>query len=138
MLDNIPRILFENLGNVTAKSKLASSIVNVAPKITQEDIQRKVKTRYFCKYTSHRRGTIYEITSGMYAAILDNPLFRKTTIDWIIRGKLEDNVLTLPTGENILVKGVISQNKALLALAEEQLPGITYHLRNYVEFYSGE
>ena len=138
MLDNIPRILFENLGNVNSKSRLASSIVNVAPKITQEDIQRKVKTRYFCKYTAHRHGTIYEITSGMYTSILNNPLFRKTTIDWIIRGKLEDTILTLGNGENILIKGVISQNKALLALAEEQLPGITYHLRNYIEFYSGE
>jgi hypothetical protein len=51
---------------------------------------------------------------------------------------LEDTILTLPSGDNILIKGVISQNKSLLGLAEEELPGITNHLRNYVEFYSGE
>jgi hypothetical protein len=51
---------------------------------------------------------------------------------------LEDSVLTLPNGENILVKGVINQNKTLVALAEEELPGIINHLRNYAEFYSGE
>jgi hypothetical protein len=51
---------------------------------------------------------------------------------------LEDTILTLPSGDNILIKGVVSQNKTLLALAEEELPGITNHLRNYVEFWSGE
>jgi hypothetical protein len=81
---------------------------------------------------------IYELDGGQYAAIEDNNLFRKTTIDWIIRGKLEDTILTLPSGDNILIKGVISQNKELLSLAEEKLPGITNHLRNYMEFWSGE
>ena len=138
MLSNIPRPLFENLGDTNTKNKLSLTITNVAPSITDEDIRRKVKSRYFAKYTSQRYGTIFEITGGMYSNVLNNPLFRKTKIDWIICGKLEDTVLTLPTGDNILIKGVISQNKALLGLAEEELPGITNHLRNYMEFYSGE
>jgi hypothetical protein len=138
MLNNIPRPIFESLGDINTKNKLASTITNVAPTITEQDVQRRVKTRYFAKYTSQRNGTIYEITGGIYSNILTNALYRKTSIDWIICGKLEDTVLTLPSGDNILIKGVISQNKALLALAEEELPGITNHLRNYMEFYSGE
>jgi len=138
MLNNIPRLLFDSLGDTYTKSKLSVTITNVRPTITQEDIQSKVKTRYFAKYASQRNGTIYEITGGVYSNILNNSLFRKTSIDWIIVGKLEDTLLTLPSGDNILIKGVINQNKTLVALAEEELPGIINHLRNYVEFYSGE
>ncbi len=138
MADSIPPSLFNSLGDIRAKRRLSATIENVIPTISREDVERKIKTRYFAKYTTQRNGNIYEITGGQYSSIEDNPLFRKTSIDWIIRGKLEDTILTLGNGENILIKGVISQNKTLLALAEEELLGITNHLRNYVEFYSGE
>lgn len=134
----MPRIVFESLGNTNIKQRLLTNISNVIPSISAEDIERKIKTRYFAKYATQRNGTIYELNGGQYSAIQNNSLFLKTTIDWIIRGKLEDTVLTLPAGDNILIKGVISQNKVLVALAEEELPGITNHLKNYVEFYSGE
>ena len=134
----IPNSLFNILGNKSVKQTLSIPIYNVVPSISKEDIDRKIKVRYFAKYAAQRYGNIYELDGGQYANILNNNLFKKTTIDWIIRGKLEDTVLTLPSGDNILIKGVISQNKALLGLAEEQLPGITNHLRNYIEFYSGE
>jgi len=134
----IPPRLFESLGNTDIKQQLLATINNVIPTISAEDIERKIKTRYFAKYATQRNGTIYELDGGQYSLIENNNLFLKTTIDWIIRGKLEDTVLTLPAGDNILIKGVISQNKTLVALAEEELSGITNHLRNYVEFYSGE
>ncbi len=134
----MPRTVFESLGNTNIKQRLLTNISNVIPSISAEDIERKIKTRYFAKYATQRNGTIYELNGGQYSAIQNNSLFLKTTIDWIIRGKLEDTVLTLPAGDNILIKGVISQNKVLVALAEEELPGITNHLKNYVEFYSGE
>jgi c-di-AMP phosphodiesterase-like protein len=138
MANNIPVNLFEVLGDTAIKKRLLTTIQNVIPSITDEDIQRSVKTRYFAKYTTQRNGLIYEIDGGQYSSIQNNSLFLKTTIDWIIRGKLEDTVLTLPSGDNILIKGVVSQNKTLISLAEEELPGITNHLRNYVEFWSGE
>ena len=134
----IPPRLFESLGNTNIKQQLLATINNVIPTISAEDIERKIKTRYFAKYATQRNGTIYELDGGQYSLIENNNLFLKTTIDWIIRGKLEDTVLTLPAGDNILIKGVISQNKTLVALAEEELSNITNHLRNYVEFYSGE
>jgi hypothetical protein len=134
----MPRTLFESLGNINSKQDLLAVISNVLPTISQEDINRKIKTRYFAKYATQRNGLIYELDGGQYSLIEKNSLFLKTTIDWVIVGKLEDTVLTLPSGDNILIKGVISQNKTLIALAEEELPGITNHLRNYVEFYSGE
>jgi hypothetical protein len=137
-MNGIPPRLFERLGNTNTKQALLAAISNVMPTISQEDIQRKVKTRYFAKYTTQRNGLIYELDGGQYSRIENNSLFLKTTIDWIIVGKLEDTVLTLLSGDNILIKGVISQNKTLVSLAEEELPGITNHLRNYVEFYSGE
>ncbi len=132
------RQLFDLLGDTNVKKRLLTTITNVIPSVSQEDIDRKIKTRYFAKYTTQRNGLVYELDGGQYSLIQQNPLFRKTTIDWIIRGKLEDTILTLPSGDNILIKGVISQNKTLVGLAEEELPGITGHLRNYVEFYSGE
>lgn len=134
----IPQRLFERLGNTNVKQQLLATINNVIPTISAEDIERRIKTRYFAKYATQRNGTIYELDGGQYSLIQNNNLFLKTTIDWIIRGKLEDTVLTLPSDTNILIKGVISQNKTLVALAEEELPGITNHLKNYVEFYSGE
>ena len=134
----IPPRLFDALGNTNTKQRLITTLQTTIPSISKQDIENKVKTRYFAKYTTQRNGIIYEIDGGTYSSIRSNPAFIKTTVDWIIRGKLEDTVLTLPSGDNILIKGVISQNKALLALAEEELPGITNHLRNYVEFYSGE
>lgn len=134
----MPPRVFDALGNTNAKKDLLVTIATVTPTITADDIQSRIKTRYFAKYTTQRNGLIYEIDGGTYSAIKNNPLFRKTTIDWIIRGKLEDTILTLPSGDNILIKGVVSQNKVLLSLAEEELPGITNHLRNYVELYSGE
>lgn len=134
----MPPRLFERLGNTNVKQQLLATVNNVVPTISAEDIERKIKTRYFAKYATQRNGTIYELDGGQYSRIQNNSLFLKTTIDWIIRGKLEDTVLTLPAGDNILIKGVISQNKILVALSEQELPGITNHLRNYVEFYSGE
>jgi len=138
MADFIPPSLFNSLGDIGSKRKLSAVITNVIPKLTQEDIEKKIKTRYFAKYTVQRNGNIFELDGGQYSSIQNNSLFRKTTIDWIIRGKLEDTILTLGSGDNILIKGVVSQNKTLVALAEEELPGITNHLKNYVEFYSGE
>lgn len=137
-MQGIPPRLFESLGNTNIKQQLLATINNVIPTISNEDIERKIKTRYFAKYATQRNGVIYELDGGQYASIQSNNLFLKTTIDWIIRGKLEDTILTLPSDTNILIKGVISQNKTLVALAEEELPGITNHLKNYVEFYSGE
>lgn len=138
MADNIPENLFRVLGNTNIKKQFLVMVRNVIPAITQEDIERKVKTRYFAKLTTQRNGTIYELDGGQYSLIQNNSLYRKTTIDWIIRGKLEDTILTLPSGDNILIKGVISQNKELLGIAEAELPGITNHVRNYMEFWSGE
>ena len=126
------------LGDTNIKKKMDFVIFNITPIISQDDIANKIKVRYFAKYASQRDGLIYELDGGQYAAIQDNNLFRKTKINWIIRGKIEDTVLTLADGTNILIKGVISQNKTLLALAEEDVPGITNHLRNYLELYSGE
>lgn len=137
-MNGLPSRLFEKLGDTNTKQALLATISNVIPIISEEDIRRKIKTRYFAKYATQRNGLIYELDGGQYSRIERNSLFLKTTIDWIIVGKLEDTVLTLPSGDNILIKGVISQNKTLVALAEEELPGITNHLRNYVEFYSGE
>lgn len=138
MADSISPILFDILENTSVKRKILTQLVPYTPKITELDIKNKVKPRYFAKYTTQKNGIVTEIEGGLYSRIIDNGIFYKTKIDWIIRGKIEDTILILPSGDNILVKGVISQNKALLSIAETELPGITYHLRNYLELYSGE
>lgn len=133
----MPVNLFNYLGNIDKKRQLSVSVKNVIPVITQTDIDKKTKTRYFAKHVSQKNGNIYELDGGQYSKIEDSSVFYKTTMDWVIRGKLEDTILTLPSGDTILIKGIISQNKELIALAEEELPGITRHLKNYIEFYVG-
>ena len=138
MADQISLPVFNALGNTLIKQNMHATITNVSPTVTQEDINLGIKERYFARYKSQRDATICELTGDTYAAIENNSLFAKTTINWIIRGRLEDTLLTLQDGTTILIKGVISQNKALLGIASEELPGITEHLQNYIEFWSGE
>lgn len=138
MADSIAPILFNVLGNVETKQKFTETLINVTPIISKTDIEAGFKTRYFAKYTAQRDGDIYELDGSQYALIEDNALFQKTTINWIIRGPLQDTVLTLKDGTSILVKGVISKNKVLVAIANDNLPGIIRHLVNYMEYWSGE
>lgn len=130
--------LFNTLGNTTVKQNMLQTLINVTPIIARTDVDAGFKTRYFAKYTAQRDGDIYELDGSQYALIEDNSLFQKTTINWIIKGPLQDTVLTLKDGTNILVKGVISKNKALVAIANDNLPGINRHLVNYIEYWSGE
>lgn len=138
MADFIPPTLFSVLGDRQRKAKLLQSVRNIYPVVTPLDIERELKRRYFAKYTSQKNGLIYELDATQYQLIKNNPLYYKTSIDWIIRGKLEDTILTFADGTNMLVKGVISQNKTSVSIAESELPGITRHLTNYIELYSGE
>jgi hypothetical protein len=138
MSDGILPIIFEGLGNVSIKRNLSTSATNVLPSINNSDVQRRVKTRYFVRYLSKKDGEIYEVDRQQYLNLEKNTLFLKTEIDWIIRGRLEDTVLTLDDGTNILIKGVISQNRDLVALAQAELPGIINHLKNYMELWTGE
>lgn len=138
MADFISPNLFNALGDKQRKAKLLQSIRNVSPTVTPLDVRRELKTRYFAKYTSQKNGLIYEVDAAQYQLIRNNPLFYKTSIDWIIRGKLEDTILTFADGSNMLVKGVISQNKTSVAVSESELPGIVRHLTNYIELYVGE
>jgi hypothetical protein len=46
--------------------------------------------------------------------------------------------VTFFDGSSILVKGVISQNQALIDIANEKIPGIVYHLQNHMEYWVGE
>lgn len=138
MADQISILAYTSLGNTLLKQNLRDTLDYVSPTITPQDIVIGIKERYFARYKAQRDGTICELSGDKYAAIENNSLFIKTTINWIIRGKLEDTLLTLQDGTTILVKGVISQNKALAGIANEQLPGILHHLQNYIEFWSGE
>ena len=126
------------LGDPNIKKKMDFVIFNITPILSRDDIANKIKVRYFAKYASQRDGMIYELDGGQYAAIQDNNLFRKTKINWIIRGRLQDIVLTLGDGSNILVKGVISQNQALLAIANDEVPGIMQQMQNHMEYWAGE
>lgn len=138
MANSIPSILFNALGDKQVKQQLLQTLTTTTPFIIEDDITRGFKTRYFAKYTSQRDGTIYELNGSQYAGIENNSLFQKTTINWIIKGPLQDTVLTLKDGTNILVKGVISKNKALVTIANNDVPGIVGYLQNYMEYWSGE
>lgn len=138
MANSMSPVLFNALGNTYIKQQMLQSLSNIIPTITLDDIDTGYKTRYFAKYISQRDGTIYELNGAQYASIEDNSLFQKTTINWLIKGALQDTVLTLKDGTDILVKGVISKNKALVVVANDELPGLVRHLQNYMEFWSGE
>lgn len=138
MANNISPILFNALGNIQVKQQMLQTLTSTIPTISQIDIDAGFKTRYFAKYASQRDGTIYEINGSQYASVESNSLFLKTTINWVIKGKIQDTILTLGDGTTILVKGVISTNKGLVTIANDELPGIIRHLQNYLEFWSGE
>lgn len=138
MSSNIPLNIFGAIGDVSTKEKLLQTLKNTQPVITENDKQVGVKTRYFARYQAHRNGSIYEVSESDYSIIEDNGLFQKVKIDWIIRGRLQDTALTIGDGTTILIKGVISQNQALLAIASETMPGIMQHLQNHMEYWAGE
>lgn len=134
----IPMNVFNSIGDTDTKSKLLEILKSTQPVISDSDKQIGVKTRYFARYQAHRNGNIYEISESDYNTIEQNGLFQKTKIDWIIRGRLEDIALTIGDGSTILIKGVISQNQTLLAIASETMPGIMQHLQNHMEYWAGE
>lgn len=138
MANNMSLTVFGSLGNVDSKKKLLQTLKTTQPIITDSDKEVGVKTRYFARYQAHRNGSIYEINESDYSNIEDNGLFQKIKIDWIIRGRLQDMALTIGDGTTILIKGVISQNQALLAIASETMPGIMEHLQNHMEYWAGE
>lgn len=138
MADSISRTLFNVLGNKEVKQQMLQTLISITPNISRDDIDLGFKTRYFARYASQRDGSIYELNGSQYAGIEDNSLFQKTTVSWIIRGKLEDTILTLQDGTTILVKGVISKNKALVTIANNDLPGLVGYLQNYMEYWAGE
>jgi hypothetical protein len=138
MSDSISPILFNVLGNTEVKQQMLETLTTTTPSVNLDDINRGFKTRYFARYATQRDGTIYELTGTQYASIENNSLFLKTTINWIIKGPLQDTVLTLKDGTDILVKGVISKNKALVTIANNEVPGIVHYLQNYMEYWSGE
>lgn len=134
----MPVDVYNSIGNTTTKEKLLQTLRSTQPVITDADKQIGVKTRYFARYAAHRNGSIYEISESDYNLIEQNGLFQKVKIDWIIRGRLEDIALTIGDGSTILIKGVISQNQTLLAIASETIPGIMQHLQNHMEYWAGE
>lgn len=138
MSESIPLDVYNSLGNKFVKQKMLQTLRITQPVITDEDKEVGVKTRYFARYQADKNGSIYEISEGDYSIVEQNGLFQKVKINWIIRGRLQDIALTLEDGTTILVKGVISQNQALLAIASEKMPGIMQHLQNHMEFWSGE
>lgn len=138
MANMIPMNVFNSIGDTDTKSKLLEILKSTQPVISDSDKQIGVKTRYFARYQAHRNGNIYEISESDYNTIEQNGLFQKTKIDWIIRGRLEDIALTIGDGSTILIKGVISQNQTLLAIASETMPGIMQHLQNHMEYWAGE
>jgi hypothetical protein len=138
MQNQLPRNIYEVLGDIDTKNKMKQLLRVTQPTVTDDEKEVGVKTRYFARYKSNTRGSIYEISELDYSQIQNNSLFQKLEINWIIKGVLQDRLLTLQDGTSILLKGVISQNQALLAIANERMPGIIQHLQNHMEYWVGE
>ena len=138
MANRIPMEIYTALGNTSIKQKMTQLLRSTQPAITEEEKSAGIKTRYFARYKADRRGSIYELSDLDYNQIVDNSLFQKVEINWIIKGRLQDTALTFVDGSSIIVKGVISQNQALLAIANEKVSGIIQHLQNHMEYWVGE
>jgi hypothetical protein len=138
MADTIPFDIYNKTGDVFAKRRMLFTLKTTKTIPTDDDKSVGIVTRYFAKYTAKRIGEIYEISEQDYTLIEDNALFRKTKIDWIIKGRLHDSVLTLVDGTSILIKGVISQNQELSAIANDEVPGLIQHLQDHMEYWIGE
>jgi hypothetical protein len=97
--------------------------------ITPSNTDRKkgILIRYIVQKVSNRK--IIEVTKEKYNSFKDSSGYRRTSINWIIKGPAENIIFN-----SYPYYGADHRNKETVARLEQNFPGITSFFKNYSEF----
>ena len=124
------------------------SIVNVPltmEQITEDHKRRGLVPRYFAAKANHIDEQVFEVTHRKYSAFKRNQYVIIGTLNWLIRGPLEDREFLIYTGnptfdgsrEPITIPGLLTQNRAAVRFLSRKIPAVKNYLTNYEQFYVG-
>ena len=113
--------------------------------ITQVHKQRGYVARYFAAKANHINQEVFEITRRDYDKLYSNQYVILGHLNWVIKGRLDDQIIHLYTGnpsyvggkEPINIPGVLTQNAGAVRLLGRKIPVVKNHLTNYEQFYIG-
>jgi len=113
--------------------------------ITQAHRQQGYVPRYFAAKANHINQEVFEITRRDYDRLYSNQYVILGHLNWVIKGRLEDQIIHLYTGnptyeggkEPINIPGVLTQNAGAVRFLSRKMPVVKNHLINYEQFYIG-
>ena len=111
--------------------------------ITQVHRQRGYVPRYFAAKANHINQEVFEITRRDYDKLYSNQYVILGHLNWVIKGRLGDQILNLYTGnptyeggkEPINIPGVLTQNAGAVRFLSRKIPAVKNYLTNYKQFY---
>ena len=111
--------------------------------ITQVHRQRGYVARYFAAKANHINQEVFEITRRDYDKLYSNQYVVLGHLNWVIKGRLGDQILNLYTGnptyeggkEPITIPGVLTQNAGAVRFLSRKIPAVKNYLTNYKQFY---
>ena len=111
--------------------------------ITQVHRQRGYVPRYFAAKANHINQEVFEITRRDYDKLYSNEYVILGHLNWVIKGRLGDQILNLYTGnptyeggkEPINIPGVLTQNEGAVRFLSRKIPAVKNYLTNYGQFY---
>lgn len=109
--------------------EIKPTILFTEDKITPSDTDRNkgVLIRYIVQKVSNRK--IIEVTKEKYNSFKNNPAYRRTSINWIIKGPAENKFFN-----SYPYFGADQRNRETVSRLESNFPGITSFFKNYSEF----
>ena len=108
-----------------------SSTTHYIPTPSDSDYTAGYIVRYFVKRVNGDVSTIRELTKEDYNAIQNDPLYTRSSITWLIKGKLEPTYM----GSLVVVPGVIEHNFRAIRAAEKVTPGLSFYLVNLAQLH---
>ena len=113
--------------------------------ITQVHKQRGYVARYFAAKANHINQEVFEITRRDYDKLYSNQYVILGHLNWVIKGRLDDQIIHLYTGnpsyvggkEPINIPGVLTQNAGAVRFLGRKIPVVKNYLINYEQFYIG-
>lgn len=125
--DNIKT--YKDITNV--ETEYASfNTINIS--ISNRQIKQGVVTRYIIKKRNEL--VFYEVSKETYDEWkfkkIDPVLYNAVTINWIISGDIQDNVV-----KGVSTPGVITKNLNSINRLEKQMPGLSVYLNDPLQYY---
>lgn len=124
------------------KSPFDVDIISYYPKVTQRDIDRGYFVRYFLARGNHVNDVVFEVEKDEYRRLKYDPYIVHAYVNWVIKGDLHDKTRRVYVGERgledyieVVIPGVISQNRAYVNYVADWMPAIKRLLTNYEQFY---